>query len=62
MNENLKKLYKKLELIRKYDHALGIIYFDFETSVPKNAMERESEIASFFSNERFKIENSKSFK
>ena len=61
-NENLKKLYKKLELMRKYEHALGIIYFDFETSVPKKGMEKESEIASYFSNEHFKIKNSKSFK
>ena len=61
MNSNLKKLYKKLELIRKYEHALGIMSFDFETSVPKKAMELEGDTMSFFSNESFKIEKSKSF-
>lgn len=62
MNEKLKSLYKKLELIRYYDHAMGIIGFDFETCVPPKAMEKEGETMSFFSNESFKIINSKSFK
>ena len=39
MNQNLKKLYEKLKLIRYYEHAEGIMYFDFETCVPKKAME-----------------------
>lgn len=62
MNKNLKKLYKKLELIRYYDHALGIMSFDFETCVPLKAMEKEGDTMSFFSNECFKIINSKSYK
>ena len=51
MNNNLKKLYKKLELIRLYEHAMGIMSFDFETSVPKKAMDNEGDTMSFFSNE-----------
>ena len=62
MNKNLKKLNKKLEMIRLYEHAIGIMSFDFETSVPKVAMEEEGNTMSFFSNQSFKIENSKAFK
>ena len=61
MNTKLKKLYKKLTLMRSYDHALGIMGFDFETCVPQKAMEEEGEVLSFFSNESFKISKSKSF-
>ena len=61
MNTKLKKLYKKLALMRSYDHALGIMGFDFETCVPQKAMEEEGEVLSFFSNESFKISKSKSF-
>ena len=61
MNQKLKKLYKKLELMRYYEHALGIMGFDFETSVPKKAMDKEGETMSFFSNQLFKIEKSKTF-
>ena len=62
MNTNLEKLYKKLEEIRLYGHALGIMGFDFETAVPKKAMEKEGDVMSFFSNQCFKIENSKAYK
>ena len=61
MNIKLKKLYKKLALMRYYDHALGIVGFDFETCVPQKAMEAEGDILSFFSNESFKISKSKSY-
>ena len=61
MNANLKKLYEKLKLIRYYEHAEGIMYFDFETCVPKDAMENEGDTMSFFSNQAFKIKKSKAF-
>ena len=61
MNEKLKKLYEKLKLIRYYEHAEGIMYFDFETCVPKKAMENEGDTMSFFSNQAFKIKKSKAF-
>lgn len=61
MNSKLKKLYKKLELMRYYEHAMGIISFDFETCVPPKAMENEGDTMSFFSNECYKIEKSKAF-
>ena len=61
MNNKLKKLYQKLNLIRLYDHIEGIIGFDFETSVPKKAMENEGDTMSFVSNQCFKIKKSKSF-
>ena len=47
--------------MRYYEHAMGIISFDFETCVPKKAMENEGDTLSFFSNQCFKIEKSKSF-
>ena len=61
MNEKLKKLYKKLEQMRLYDHATGVIGFDFETAVPKKAMEAEGDLISYFSNQYFKIIKSKSY-
>ena len=61
MDKRLQKLYKKLELMRKYQHAMGIMGFDFETCVPPKAMEREGDTMSFFSNQCFKIKKSKSF-
>lgn len=50
-------LKEKLTLIRKYHHALGIMYFDFETIVPSKAREEEADILDFFSNEAFKLQN-----
>ena len=54
----LDKLYTKLELLRKYYYALGVINFDLETICPEGAKEDEGEIFEFFANESFKIRNS----
>ena len=59
MQEKLKRLKETMSLLKKYEHALGIMYFDFETIVPKDAREEEADILDFFSNEHFKIANSK---
>ena len=59
MNEKLQKLYEKLKLMRYYEHALGIMSFDFETAVPPKAMENEGDTMSFFSNQCFKIGKSR---
>ena len=47
MQEKLKRLKEILALLKKYEHALGIMYFDFETIVPKDAREDEAEILDF---------------
>ncbi len=60
--EKLKELYAKLELIRRYSHALGIMNFDFSTIAPENAREDEGNTIDFFSNELFKIANSDEMK
>ena len=62
IGKRLSALKKKLELLRKYDHALGILDFDFETIVPADSREEEAEVIDFFSNERFKIANSSKMK
>ena len=62
MKEKLAQLKETLELLRKYDHATSIIGFDFETIVPKDAREEESEVLNFFYNEAFKIRNSDEMK
>ena len=62
MQEKLKRLKEILALLKKYEHALGIMYFDFETIVPKDAREEEAEILDFFSNEHFKISSSDEMK
>ena len=41
MQEKLKLLKEKMELLHKYYHACGIIGFDFETIVPKDGREEE---------------------
>ena len=55
MKEKLKQLKDKLELLSKYDHALAVIGFDFETIVPEEGRDDEAEMMNFFSNEYFKI-------
>ena len=60
--KNLKSLYKTLGICRNYEHALGIIGFDFETASPAKAKEEQAEIMSFFSNEYFKLMTSNKMK
>lgn len=62
VNEKLKRLYEILDKASIYRHALGLLNFDFETAVPRDAKEKESDVINFFSNELFKIENSDEFK
>ena len=61
-SKSLKQLYKQLGILRTYEHALGIISFDFETCAPKKSREAEGNVMSFLSNEAFKISNSKRMK
>lgn len=56
--KKLKELYKTLDILRKYQHAMGILSFDFETAAPVKAREEQGEVMSFFSNQAFKISNS----
>ena len=58
----LHALYKSLRLQNKYEHALGLMNFDFETCAPRDAKEEEAETMSFFENEQFKIATSKKTK
>ena len=60
--ENLAALYANLKKMRFYEHALKIMNFDFETSVPLDSREDEGNVISFFSNEHFKLATSKKMK
>ena len=60
--KKLKELYKTLATLRTYSHALGILNFDFETASPVNGKEQEADAISYFSNQAFKIKNSKKVK
>lgn len=66
MNETTQKklneLYSALRRIRTYHHALALLEFDFETSAPEMARDKEGEVISFFSNQAFRISNSKKTK
>ena len=66
MNESTKKdlakLYKALGILKKYEHALGLLYFDFETAAPEAAQQAEGDVMDYFSNQAFRITNAKSFK
>ncbi len=56
------ELYRKLRKLRYYQHALGILNFDFETIAPKNAKPDQGATMSFFANEAFKLQNSRRMK
>lgn len=58
LNKLVNELKENLGTIRKYDHALSLMYFDFETIAPEKAREDESAVLDFFSNELFKLRNS----
>ncbi|MBO4428889.1 MAG: carboxypeptidase M32 [Clostridia bacterium] len=60
--ENLAALYANLKKMKFYEHALKIMNFDFETSVPLDSREDEGNVISFFSNEHFKLATSKKMK
>ncbi|MCR5184633.1 MAG: carboxypeptidase M32 [Bacilli bacterium] len=62
MENKLKRFKEILALLRKYEHALGIMYFDFETIVPNGARDDEGDILDFFSNEHFKLSHSDEIK
>lgn len=62
MEEKLKLLKEKLKLIRLYDHALGILNFDFETIVPSMSREDEADVLNYFGNEMFKLTTADDFK
>ena len=59
MEKKIDILKEKLKLIRKYNHAIGIMYFDFETIVPSKAREEEADVLDYFSNELFKLSHNK---
>lgn len=56
--DKLKELYSVYEVARKYGHAVGVVGFDFETIVPEDSKEAESELLSFLMNEEFKLVSS----
>ena len=58
VKKKLDELKEILSLAHKYEYAIGIMDFDFQTIVPKKAMGDEGDIIDFFSNELFKIRNS----
>lgn len=62
MEKKLNKLKETLKLAKLYRHALGIIYFDFETIVPEKGREEESDVLNFLDNELFKILNNEETK
>lgn len=62
MITELKELKKRIEEVKKYNHAISILSYDFETVCPKKGYEDEASIIDFFSNEAFKLMNSKEMK
>ncbi len=60
--KHLKKLYKTLKLLKKYEHAVALMNFDFETAAPPCARDDENDTINFFANESFRISNSKATK
>ena len=53
MNNKLNELKEILAKAKKYQHAIKIMYFDFETIAPKDSMELENDTINYFSNEFF---------
>ena len=60
--KELDRLYELLTKIELYDHAVKLLYFDFETIAPKASLEKESDTMNFLENEIFKISNTQEFK
>ena len=59
MIKDILKEYKDvLAIAKKYRHLSSLLYFDFETMCPSDAMEEESEMMNYFENEEFKLLNS----
>ena len=58
----LERLKEILSLASKYEHAIGIMDFDFETIVPSKSREEEADVINYFSNELYKIKNSDEMK
>ena len=56
--EKLKEYKETLHILQKYEHALALISFDLETVAPHDAKEEQGDLYSYFSNEKFKLENS----
>ena len=57
MKEKLKEFKEILEKARLYSHALNIMYFDLETTAPKDALDNQNNTMNYFSNELFKLLN-----
>ncbi|MBP5270678.1 MAG: carboxypeptidase M32 [Clostridia bacterium] len=62
VGEIVAKLREKLALIEKYEHALSIVNFDFETVCPGRAKEDESEVINLLDGELFALLSSEEMK
>ncbi len=50
-----------LTLQEKYQHACSVLNYDMETICPEQGMEAQGEVASFLSNEAFKLQKDEKF-
>lgn len=57
--ETLEKLKDYLKTSEKYNHAISLLYWDMETTMPKEGFEGHSDTLSFLSTENFKRGTSK---
>ena len=55
MNNKLKELKEILKKAKIYSHAINIMYFDLETTAPKDALNDQNNTINYFTNELFKL-------
>ena len=62
LNEAVAKLKETQKLLAAYNHAMGVMYYDFETAAPKNAIGGFSDTMAAFSEITYKLSvNEESF-
>ena len=60
-NEAMKKLQPYFEKMERLGHLLGVLYFDMETTAPEDAIEKQCDLASFYSAEYAEISKNPEF-
>ncbi len=61
MEETVKRFKKRLEELRVYDHAMGVLYYDMETVMPKGAIALAGDTLGALSKTSYQLQIDKAF-
>ena len=62
MQTKIEMFKKHLEKMHAFNHAMGVMYYDFETVMPKNAAEGFAKTVGVMSEEMYKMQTDEAFK